>query len=397
MISCPKCSTAVTATGTHATCPKCGVSFETAPTGTILAPQPAGLPPAPPTLGKYEVIGTVAKGGMGVIYKGRQPELDRIVALKVISPQYSSQPSFIERFFQEARTLAKLNHPNIVQIYDAARDGAQVFIVMEFIDGQSLRAFLRQRRLTPDEALRLIPPICDALDYAHSQGIVHRDIKPENILLTPKGEVKITDFGLAFLRGPGSEGQRLTATDVVMGTLDYMAPEQRMGAKHVDHRADVYALGVMLYEMLTGKLPLGRFDPPSAMGLDRRFDPVIARALEQEPDQRYQHASEIKDRLTKISNAGMSNATAAPVSTTAPTRQVTTAAQPGQVLPPQSQIPGQFPTATMSAPPPTFPPPALPPKQGMSPILIVVLVIVGMIVLACGGCGVLGMIGSSDF
>jgi hypothetical protein len=174
------------------------------------------------------------------------------------------------------------------------------YFIMEYADGVNLRQAMRAGNLKPEEALKIVPQICDALQYAHDEGIVHRDIKPENILLDRRGRVKIADFGLAKLFSGKREA--LTGTHQIMGTPHYMAPEQIQGTRDVDHRADIYSLGVTFYEMLTGELPLGRFLPPSKKApIDTRLDEVVFRSLEVEPDKRYQHASDVKTQLEEIS------------------------------------------------------------------------------------------------
>jgi hypothetical protein len=172
---------------------------------------------------------------------------------------------------------------------------------MEFVDGVNLRQLQKARRLSPREALQIIPQICDALQYAHDEGVVHRDIKPENVLVDRKGRVKIADFGLAKILGRGPEALRLTGEGQVMDTPHYMAPEQVEHPLTVDHRADIYSLGVVFYEMLTGELPLGRFQPPSRkVQVDVRLDEVVLHALEKEPDRRYQHASQVKTDVQQV-------------------------------------------------------------------------------------------------
>ncbi len=172
---------------------------------------------------------------------------------------------------------------------------------MEYVDGVNLRQAIQSGGVDPKEALAIVPQICDALQFAHDEGIVHRDIKPENILVDKRGRVKIADFGLAKLLGRSPGDVALTATQQVMGTLRYMAPEQMHGTKAVDHRADIYSLGVVFYELLTGELPIGRFAPPSKkVEIDVRLDEVVLRALENEPEQRYQHASEVKTDVEDI-------------------------------------------------------------------------------------------------
>jgi tRNA A-37 threonylcarbamoyl transferase component Bud32 len=252
---------------------------------------------------QLEVFEHLGQGGMGVVYKARQRHLNRLVAVKILPPSIGDEPAFAERFMREAQALAQLNHPNIVQVYDFGRTDEFFYFIMEFVDGVNLRALIRDGMLEPEQALKIVPQICDALQFAHDEGIVHRDIKPENILIDKKGRVKIADFGLAKLLGRAAEDLSLTGTGQLMGTLGYMAPEQLQEAHTVDHRADIYSLGVVFYEMLTGKLPIGRFDPPSKrVHIDVRLDEVVLRSLESEPGRRYQHASEIKEQVDKITN-----------------------------------------------------------------------------------------------
>ncbi len=252
---------------------------------------------------QLEISELLGRGGMGTVYKARQRTLDRIIALKVIPPDAAADPAFAERFAREARAMARLNHPNIVTVYDFGHDGNLYWLMMEYVDGVNLRHTLRASHLQPREALAIVPQVCDALQYAHDQGVVHRDIKPENVLLDRSGRVKIADFGLAKLLGKGPDDFTLTRTQQVMGTPRYMAPEQIERPTAVDHRADIYSLGVVLYEMLTGELPLGRFDPPShKVQLDVRIDQVVLRALEKAPERRYQRASEIKTDLASSVN-----------------------------------------------------------------------------------------------
>ena len=246
---------------------------------------------------------------MGAVYKARQVSLDRIVAVKIIHREAAGQPGFSERFAREARAMARMNHTNIVIIHDfgsvptvATSPGSTesseqplYFLVMEYVEGTNIRDLLRHKRLTPEQALAIVPSICDALQYAHDQGIVHRDIKPENILIDTMGRVKIADFGLAKLLGRSPRDVTLTEAHHAMGTAHYMAPEQLERPLEVDHRADIYALGVTFYEMLTGELPIGRFAPPSQkVHIDVRLDDIVLRTLEKEPARRYQHASEVK-------------------------------------------------------------------------------------------------------
>mgnify|MGYP000073683113 CR=1 FL=1 len=365
---CPQC---LLAAGLAESSQAAGVpTTDQPPAGRFVPPTPAELAPLFPQLEILELIGS---GGMGAVYKARQVHLDRLVALKILPPQLAQDPAFEERFLREARVLARLNHPHIVAVYDfghtspqpsphpgplpggeegphpnplpqgegacppspsgrgAGGEGAPppegeggertetsqgnsrlYYFLMEYVDGTTLRHLLRQGKLQPEQALAIVPQICEALQYAHDQGVVHRDIKPENILLDRQGRVKIADFGLAKIAGPSprplSQGERgaeggvreftLTATGQVMGTPHYMAPEQLRGTHDVDHRADIYSLGVVFYEMLTGELPIGKFAPPShKVQVDVRLDEVVLRALENEPERRYQRVSEVKTEV----------------------------------------------------------------------------------------------------
>jgi predicted Ser/Thr protein kinase len=252
-----------------------------------------------------EILQLLGRGGMGIVYKARQPHLDRLVALKILPAQRSGDPAYHERFAREARALARLNHPHIVGIHDFGQTpGGRPYFLMEFVDGVNLREALRAGHLSPQQALAIVPQICDALQFAHDEGIVHRDIKPENVLLDKRGRVKIADFGIAKILGRDTGSVTLTQTGQSVGTPRYMAPEQLDHPEEVDHRADIYSLGVVFYEMLTGELPMGRFAPPSKrVHVDVRLDEVVLRALEREPERRYQQASEVKTRVETIAGS----------------------------------------------------------------------------------------------
>lgn len=305
---CPRCGAVLPAGVLHELCPAClltqGVAADTAtqpespPAEALPIAEVARLFP------QLEIIELLGKGGMGAVYKARQPALDRFVALKILPRQTGEGGPFAERFNREARALARLSHPAIVAVHDFGQTDGVPWFLMEFVDGVNLRQLERTRQLTPREALQLIPQICDALQYAHDEGVVHRDIKPENVLVDRKGRVKIADFGLARILGTEMRDPRLTGEGQVMGTPHYMAPEQVEHPLEVDHRADIYALGVVFYEMLTGELPLGRFQPPSRrVQVDVRLDDVVLRALEKEPALRYQQASEVKTDVESISRS----------------------------------------------------------------------------------------------
>lgn len=259
---------------------------------------------------ELEVEEMIGHGGMGAVYRVRQRNLDRVVALKVFLYD-TNDAEFAARFQREARALAKLSHPNIVTVHDFGKREHMHYLLMEYIDGLNLRQITESERLNPVEALEMVPQLCDALQYAHDKGVIHRDIKPENLLLDVNGRIKIADFGLAKMTGTAYEGT-LTRTRQVMGTLNYMAPEQRERPSEVDHRADIYSLGVVIYEMLTGELPFGRFQPPSSKSdIDISLDEVVMRALEKEPDRRYQQASEFKTGFATATPADVSHVAAA--------------------------------------------------------------------------------------
>ncbi|MBI4324257.1 MAG: protein kinase [Chloroflexi bacterium] len=306
---CPACGKPLAADAPEELCPACLIK---AGFGTGLAPEPGQpsrtrsfVPPAMAELAglfpQLEIQQLLGQGGMGAVYRARQPALDRLVALKILPPQTSGDAGFAERFTREARALARLNHPNIVGVYDFGVAGGLHYFVMEYVEGLNLRQVQQAGKLSPREALKVIPQICDALQFAHDEGVVHRDIKPENVMLDKKGRVKITDFGLAKILGRDAKGLRLTGAREVMGTPHYMAPEQIEHPQTVDHRADIYSLGVVFYEMLTGELPLGKFQPPSRkVQVDVRLDEVVLHALEKEPERRYQQVSQVKKDVETI-------------------------------------------------------------------------------------------------
>jgi predicted Ser/Thr protein kinase len=310
--ACPKCGEPLPPDVTPGHCPKClmQVAFEseaqplsgpaTASSGqtthTWNLDQLAALFP------ELEIIEQVGTGGMGVVYKAKQTQLDRLVAVKLVRPDLCDDPAFAERFTREARTMARLSHPAIVNVFDFGQRAKFYFFIMEFVDGANLRQLVRSGELDSKAALAVVPQICDALQYAHDAGIVHRDIKPENIMLDKSGRVKIADFGLAKLIKPQPDDFTLTGTKQVVGTPHYMAPEQFEHPTEVDHRADIYSVGVVIYEMLTGELPLGRFAPPSEkVQIDVRLDEIVPQALQKEPELRYQQVTEIKTGMESVS------------------------------------------------------------------------------------------------
>ena len=263
---------------------------------------------------------------MGWVFKARQPKLNRLVALKLLPASLTERdPAFAGRFEQEGQLLARLHHPNIVAVHDSGRAGEFFYLLMEYVDGVNLRQAMRSSRFTPAQALAIVPHICDALQFAHEEGVLHRDIKPENILLDGKGRVKLADFGIAKVLGEGSERTQetkgttevsfeshaslesfpsLTLSGSTLGTPNYMAPEQRDTPSEVDHRADIYSLGVVFYELLTGELPTGTLPRPSAKcEADPRVDAIVQQALQQERTRRQHSAGEMKTQVTQLTSA----------------------------------------------------------------------------------------------
>ncbi len=369
---CPQCGTPLTTGGLAGLCPACllqqGAAADTVTDGKQPPFHPPPVAELAPLFPQLDILELIGKGGMGAVYKARQKQLDRIVALKILPPGIGDDPAFAERFAREAKALAKLNHPGIVTLYEfgtseseSAQTDAETekekrgkgagekktitsdvspapfplfssaqshvestseksarlyYFLMEFVDGVNLRQLLHAGRISPREALAIVPQICDALQFAHDQGIVHRDIKPENILLDRRGRVKVADFGLAkIVEGrdalPHVQADQPVSPDIgaaqqhgptgVMGTPNYMAPEQVSHPADVDHRADIYALGVVFYQMLTGELPGKPLQPPSnKVQIDVRLDEVVLRALEKNPELRYQQVSEVKTCMETI-------------------------------------------------------------------------------------------------
>lgn len=303
---CPQCREPLPTGSADRLCPKCqsDPGRTTPPSRAKNAPL---MPPSPAEIAQHfpqlEILDLLGHGGMGMVYKARQPQLNRFVALKILAPELSSDPAFAGRFSREAQSLARLNHSNIVAVFDFGQTGGFYYFLMEYVDGDNLHTLFHGKKLVPEDARRVVIDVCQALQFAHDEGVIHRDIKPSNILIDKKGRIKIADFGLAKLAGqPGEEPAHGAPTTAVMGTPHYVAPEQIERPSSVDHRADLYSLGVVYYELLTGELPLGRFEPPSRKGaaVDGRLDEVVLRALEKDPDRRYQQATEIRTAVEAV-------------------------------------------------------------------------------------------------
>lgn len=260
-----------------------------------------------PYFPQLEILECFGRGGMGVVYKARQKSLNRLVALKLLAPERVGDGDFAVRFEREAQALARLNHPHIVAVHDFGETQGFYYLIMEFVNGVNLRQLIQTRQLSPKEALAIVPPICEALQCAHEHGIVHRDIKPENLLVDKEGRVKITDFGIAKMvtgdEAVAEEGG-ITSATVGMGTPAYAAPEAKEQGMVPDHRADIYSLGVVLYELLTGERPSGRFEPPSRkVQVDVRIDEIVLRALEKSPELRFPTAAAFRTQVETVSAA----------------------------------------------------------------------------------------------
>ena len=324
---CPQCGASLPDNAPAGLCPNCLMALNLKTETVFTDDTPAAQPPLPPEqiaphFPQLEILECLGRGGMGVVYKARQKSLNRLVALKLLAPERVRDAKFAERFAREAQALAALNHPNIVTIHDFGQAGGFYYLLMEFVDGVNLRQLLRARKFTPEEALAIVPPLCDALQFAHDRGIVHRDIKPENLLLDKAGRVKVADFGIAKMLGESAAEPRGTGKDAAestiaitevcgcdsrahrratVGTPSYSAPEQKTDPQRVDSRADIYSLGVVFYEMLTGELPGKIIAPPSTkVQIDVRLDEIVLRALEQKPELRYQQVSEVKTMVENI-------------------------------------------------------------------------------------------------
>ncbi|MDX9856538.1 MAG: protein kinase [candidate division Zixibacteria bacterium] len=248
-------------------------------------------------IGEYVLTGKIGQGGIAEIYRGRQESLNRDVAIKILSAELSNEPDIVRRFELESMVIARLNHPNIVHVIDKGQAGNRYYFVMEYVDGTSMREVIDSDKISLKVKLEMIAQVCKALDYAHKNGVIHRDIKPANILIDRQGNPRVADFGIAQIVGRAESD--MTAADVVMGTVAYMSPEQKVSSTNVDQTTDIYAIGIIIYEILVGKKPLGRFKMPSELNpeLNASFDAIIEKCLAEDPAGRYQTAVELKDAL----------------------------------------------------------------------------------------------------
>lgn len=301
--SCPDCGAASEAGWPGGNCPGCLVQIaidwpSLNSTGGPVAPP--GIELLRERIPSLEIVTLIGCGGMGAVYMARQPQLDRAIALKVLPVERSRDVIAVERFRRESRVLAQLDHPNIVRVYDSGQEGDLFYLVMEFVDGVNLRDFLASGPVPAREVRRIAMQLCDAIQAAHDLGCVHRDLKPENILLDESGRVKVTDFGIALWAKDRGTHDSLTTATVRVGTPHYMAPEQRGPNRTIDHRADLFAVGIMLFELLTGEGPQLEYRPPSQLaGVDRRWNRIIAKCLKSAPGERFQSARELRDAIQR--------------------------------------------------------------------------------------------------
>lgn len=298
-------------------------AFETRPDAGGRGWEPPAVEEVRAELPQYDITRLVARGGMGAVYRGMQRALRREVAVKILPPEMrdgGEDLQFVERFKQEAQAMARLSHPNLVAVFDAGETtGGLLYFVMEFVEGSDLAQMIAaEGALVPGRALEIARTVAEALAFAHEEGIVHRDIKPSNIMIDRRGRVKVADFGLA--RAAEIENTVMTRSDVALGSPDFAAPELRIPGVKVDGRADLYALGVVIYQMLTGAIPRGRFDPPSGVmpQVDRRLDAIVDKALQADRERRYASAREMLNDLDAVAAAmacGAESVAAAEVST----------------------------------------------------------------------------------
>jgi len=281
--------------------------------------------------GRYEILGVLGQGGMGAVYKARDRELDRLIALKVIRPELATDPAILARFKQELILSRNITHKNVVRIFDLGEAEGIRFISMEYVDGEDLRTLLRrQGKFSPEEAIAVVEQVCRALDSAHAEGVIHRDLKPQNIMRDKHGRIVVMDFGLA--RSLGDSG--MTQTGAIVGTIEYMSPEQALGST-LDQRSDIFSVGLIFFELLTGKAPYQadtaiaslmkrtREDAQSASDVDasvpKSLSAIVSRCLEREPANRYHSAVELLQQLTtweanpNISAEALSNMIAHPI------------------------------------------------------------------------------------
>lgn len=351
------------------------------------------------TLGQYQIVEKLGRGGMATVYKAFQPNLDRYVAVKVLPAFYAEEPTYMERFRQEAKSIAKLRHPNILTVFDFGDQGGVTYIVSEFVPGGTLSQQLGAP-LPLDYALSILKPVGSALDYAHAQGIVHRDIKPSNVLMTLDGTPVLSDFGVARMVG----GARMTESGAAVGTPEYMSPEQAMGGE-IAASSDIYSLGVVLYEMLTGHVPFSA-DTPMAVVLAHMHKPlppprtivpdiseaveaVALKALAKEPENRYRTARELTVSLERAIGGLSPEAASAPLTPIAPPAPKAPAAKPAAAKAQPAEAPAPAPAKAEEKPAEK----AAPRLGGLSPVMLAGVAAILLLLVAGGALAVGGAFG----
>lgn len=249
-----------------------------------------------------EILSFVGHGGMGTYYRARHPKLERLAAVKILPVDPRTDAELIQGFKKEAKAMARLSHSNIIGIYEFLETETALYLVMEFVEGDIFERLINARSFDLSEILAIITQVCSALNHAHENGVIHRDLRPGNTMLDQSGLVKVGDFGLARLMGEELFRRKMTETNLAMGTMDYVAPEQLEAGHPVDHRADIYSLGMMIYKLLTRVLPRGSFVVPSKLvpNLDPRIDDLVIRCLQRDPDNRFQHVTELWIEINRL-------------------------------------------------------------------------------------------------
>ncbi len=258
-------------------------------------------------VGDYEIIGEIGHGGMAVVYKGLQASLNRPVAIKVLSQKVSKNKEIVERFNRESLIIARLEHPNIIHVIDRGlTEEGEPYFVMNLVEGMTLSKWMKGPVMPLTKKFDLIIQICKGLSYAHKNGVIHRDIKPANILIDLEENALLTDFGIAQFYGQDTGEDQLTQDGAVLGTISYMSPEQKLGSKDVTAASDIYSMGVIMYEMITGAKPLGHFKRPSEVtpNIPQFIEDTILKCLASEPSDRFKTADEVKDQLLKFLRGG---------------------------------------------------------------------------------------------
>ena len=262
----------------------------------------------PKRIGHYDIVEILGSGGMSTVYKGIQPSLNRSVAIKVLPLQLAKEDELVDRFERESSIIANLNHPNVIQIFDRGIDEGNYYIVMEHVEGGGLDELIEKKRLPIYQVVNIAVQIAKGLEYAHSKGVVHRDIKPSNILISSESDtVKISDFGIAKFAEEQLSDRMLTREKVAIGTADYMSPEQRRDSRNIDGRSDIFSFGVLLYEMVVGRLPVGRFRNLHELRDDTPplLNQIVLRCLQEDPDDRYPSFTGVIADLNRLTQKGL--------------------------------------------------------------------------------------------